>query len=242
MSKYWSDIPQYSQPNAAELKKRSAASRKKEKAKGKILEPVIINGRAIVNKWWGKAWCDNLERYADYESRLDRGKRYVRTGAVIDLKIQKGKILARVQGTRKTPYKVEIRISPLSEEKCQSIIARCGRKLENLEARLDGNFPEEMQELFQGKDGLFPAPREISFNCSCPDWALLCKHVAAALYGVGARLDENPLLFFELRGIEVGRFIDVTLANRVEAMLANVGNKSSRMMDEEEIVGMFGVL
>lgn len=99
-----------------------------------------------------------------------------------------------------------------------------------------------MQELFQGKDGLFPAPREISFNCSCPDWALLCKHVAAALYGVGARLDENPLLFFELRGIEVGRFIDVTLANRVEAMLANVGNKSSRMMDEEEIVGMFGVL
>ena len=240
MSKYWSDIPQYSQPNAAELKKRSAASRKKEKAK--ILEPVIINGRAIVNKWWGKAWCDNLERYADYESRLDRGKRYVRTGAVIDLKIQKGKILARVQGTRKTPYKVEIRISPLSEEKCQSIIARCGRKLENLEALLDGNFPEEMQELFQGKDGLFPAPREISFNCSCPDWALLCKHVAAALYGVGARLDENPLLFFELRGIEVGRFIDVTLANRVEAMLANVGNKSSRMMDEEEIVGMFGVL
>ena len=242
MSKYWSDIPQYSQPNAAELKKRSAASRKKEKAKGKILEPVIINGRAIVNKWWGKAWCDNLERYADYESRLDRGKRYVRTGAVIDLKIQKGKILARVQGTRKTPYKVEIRISPLSEEKCQSIIARCGRKLENLEALLDGNFPEEMQELFQGKDGLFPAPREISFSCSCPDWALLCKHVAAALYGVGARLDENPLLFFELRGIEVGRFIDVTLANRVEAMLANVDKPSSRMMDEEEIVGMFGVL
>ena len=161
---------------------------------------------------------------------------------MIDLKIQKGKILARVQGTRKTPYKVEIRISPLSEERCQSIIQRCGRKLENLEALLAGNFPEEMQELFQGKDGLFPAPREISFNCSCPDWALLCKHVAAALYGVGVRLDENPLLFFELRGIEVGRFIDVTLANRVEAMLANAGNRSSRMMDDEEIEGMFGVI
>lgn len=242
MSKYWSDIPQYSQPNAAELKKRSAASRKKEKAKGKILEPVIINGRAIVNKWWGKAWCDNLERYADYESRLDRGKRYVRTGAVIDLKIQKGKILARVQGTRKTPYKVEIRISPLSEEKCQSIIARCGRKLENLEALLDGNFPEEMQELFQGKDGLFPTPREISFSCSCPDWALLCKHVAAALYGVGVRLDEQPLLFFELRGIDVGRFIDVTIAGKVEAMLANEGKASSRIIGDEDARGLFGVL
>ncbi len=118
-SKYWTDIPQYSQPNASELRQKSAASRKKEKAKGKILEPVTAKGRMIVNEWWGKAWCDNLERYADYESRLDRGKRYIRTGAVIDLKIQKGKILARVQGTRKTPYKVEIRISPLSEEKCQ---------------------------------------------------------------------------------------------------------------------------
>ena len=156
MSKYWGEFPQYSQPNASELRKKSAESKKKEKAKGKVLEPVVIKGRSIVNHWWGKAWCDNLERYADYESRLDRGKRYVRTGAVIDLKIQKGKILARVQGTRKTPYKVEIRISPLSEERCQSIIQRCGRKLENLEALLAGNFPEEMQELFQGKDGLFP--------------------------------------------------------------------------------------
>ena len=242
MSKYWGDIPQYSQPNAAELKKRSAASRKKEKAKGKILEPVIINGRAIVNKWWGKAWCDNLERYADYESRLDRGKRYVRAGAVLDLKIQKGKILARVQGTRKVPYKVEIRISPLSEEKCQSIIEKCGSKIENMEELLNGNFPVQMQELFQGKDGLFPTPREISFSCSCLDWALLCKHVAAALYGVGVRLDEQPLLFFELRGIEIGRFIDVTIANRVEAMLANEGRPSSRIIEDEDIGALFGVL
>lgn len=242
MSRYWNDIPNYSQPGAAELKQKSAASKRKEREKGRVLEPVEVKGRAIVNKWWGNAWCDNLEQYADYESRLGRGKRYIRTGAVIDLKIQKGKILARVQGTRKTPYKVEIRISPLSEEKCQAIIERCGRKLENLEALLNGDFPEEMKELFQGRDGLFPTPQEISFSCSCPDWALLCKHVAAALYGVGVRLDENPLLFFELRGIDVDRFIDVTLANRVEAMLANAGTTSSRIMAEEETEGLFGVL
>lgn len=106
---------------------------------------------------------------------------------------------------------------------------------------MTGDFPEQMSELFQGKDGLFPAPREISFSCSCPDWALMCKHVAASLYGVGARLDENPLLFFELRGIDVDHFIDVTLANKVEAMLANAGNVSSRMMDDSA-VGLFGVL
>ena len=106
MSKYWDSSTRYSQPTASEIRKKSAASRKKEQAKGKVLEPVSVQGRTIVKSWWGQAWCENLERYADYESRLDRGKRYIRTGAVIDLKIQKGKILARVQGTRKTPYKV----------------------------------------------------------------------------------------------------------------------------------------
>lgn len=240
MSKYW-DTGFYSQPTAAELKKNSAASRKREEKKGKSLEPVKVTGRQIVKSWWGKAWCENLERYADYESRMERGKRYIRTGAVLDLKIQKGKVLARVQGTRKTPYKIEIRISPLSEEKCQHIIEKCGRKLENLESLLAGNFPEEMQELFQGKDGLFPSPREISFSCSCPDWALMCKHVAAALYGVGVRLDENPLLFFELRGINVDRFIDVALANKVEEMLANEGKPSSRIIKDEEAMKLFGV-
>ncbi len=240
MSNYW-NTSHYEQPAAKELKKNAAASRKKEKKKGNILEPVAVHSRNIVTNWWGKAWCQNLEQYADYENRLDRGKRYVRNGSVIDLKIQKGKILARVQGTRKVPYKVEIRISPLSEEKCQSILTKCGRKIENMEELLAGNFPMDMQELFQGKDGLFPTPREISFNCSCPDWALMCKHVAAALYGVGVRLDEQPLLFFELRGSNVERFIDVALANKVEEMLANAGKASERIITDEDIFGLFGV-
>lgn len=241
MSKYW-NVEYYEQPNAAQLQKNAAESVKKEKKRGNILEPVNVKGRDIVKNWWGKAWCSNLEQYADYESRIDRGKRYVRNGSVIDLKIHKGRISARVQGTRKTPYKIEIRISPLSEEKCQNIIQKCGRKIENMEELLNGKFPLEMQELFQGKDGLFPTPKEIGFTCSCPDWALMCKHVAAALYGVGVRLDENPLLFFELRGIDVGRFIDVTIANRVETMLANEGKQSSRIIEDEDITDLFGVL
>lgn len=242
MSTYWSDIPQYKQPTAAEIKRKSLETKQKERAKGKVLEPVNVQGRDIVKKWWGKAWCENLERYADYDSRLDRGRRYIRTGAVLDLKIKKGKILARVQGSRKAPYKVEIRISPLSEEKCQSIIQKCSRRIENLESLLAGDFPEEMKELFQGRDGLFPMPKEISFSCSCPDWALMCKHVAAALYGVGVRLDEQPILFFELRGIDVGHFIDVTLENKVEMMLANAESPSSRIIDMQEAEGLFGVL
>ena len=244
MSRYW-ETGYYSQPTEKEIKSRANATKKKESAKGKMLAPVTVTGRNIVKSWWGKAWCNNLERYADYDSRLDRGKRYVRSNAIVDLQIEKGRIFARVQGTRKIPYKVEIRISPLSEERCQNIIERCSTKLENVERLIQGDFPEDMKLLFEGTGGLFPEPKEISFQCSCPDWALMCKHVAAALYGVGVRLDEQPLLFFELRGIDFNRFIDVTLANKVESMLKYAEQpKSTRVIEDSEIdlTKLFGVL
>ncbi len=240
MSRYWEEGC-YSQPTTSELKRKSEASRVSAEKKGKRLEPVVIQGRNIAKSWWGRAWCDNLERYADYESRLERGKRYVKTGAVIDLSITKGRIQAKVQGSRKTPYKVEIRISPLSGERCQEILQTCGKRVETLENLLAGDFPEELKELFTQRGGLFPSSREISFSCSCPDWALMCKHVAAVLYGIGARLDENPSLFFELRGIEMGRFIDVAIASRVERMLKNAGQTSGRTIDERDIRGLFGI-
>ena len=161
----------------------------------------------------------------------------------MDLQIKKGKIEAKVQGRRKTPYKVEIRISPLNQEHCQNIIEQCSENIESMEELLAGNFPVAMKELFAGENGLFPKPSEISFGCSCPDWALMCKHVAAALYGVGVRLDENPALFFELRGINMGKFIDVALENRVETMLANAKKPSSRIIDDNvNINQLFGVL
>ena len=185
----------------------------------------------------------HLEKYADYASRLDRGKRYVRTGTVVDLQIKTGKIEARVQGRRKTPYKVEIRISPLNQAHCQEIVDQCSDRIENMEELLSGNFPVGMKELFTGEHGLFPSPSEISFNCSCPDWALMCKHVAAALYGVGARLDQDPALFFTLRGIDMNRFIDVALENRVEKMLENAQKPSSRVIEGQvDITQLFGVL
>ena len=240
MSRYWEDGC-YSQPTTAELKRKSEASRVSAEKKGKRLEPVVIQGRNIAKSWWGRAWCDNLERYADYESRRERGRRYVKTGAVIDLSITKGRIQAKVQGSRKTPYKVEIRISPLSEERCQEILQTCGKRVETLENLLAGDFPAELKARFTQRGGLFPSSREISFSCSCPDWALMCKHVAAVLYGIGARLDENPSLFFELRGIEMGRFIDVAIVSRVERMLKNAGQTSGRTIDERDIRGLFGI-
>lgn len=108
-----------------------------------------------------------------------------------------------------------------------------------------GDFPQDMQVLFKDKDGLFPKPKEISFTCSCPDWAIMCKHVAATLYGIGVRLDENPSLFFTLRGIDIEKFIDTTLENKVEKMLANtenIGIRSNRILSkniQKEIFGDF---
>lgn len=245
MSRFWKDMSDYSQPKTSDLKRRVSSAKTVARRKGKVLHPIVVEGREIVKNWWGRAWCENLERYADFENRIERGRRYLKTGAVIDLNIEKAKVIAKVQGTRKTPYKVEVRISPLSEEKCQSIMAKCNKKLANIEALLMGNFPDEMAELFKGKEGLFPTPNEISFNCSCPDWALMCKHVAAVLYGVGVRLDEEPKLFFTLRGIDVDYFIDVALETKVEQMLSNsefLDKKSSRILDEKQLKELFGQL
>ena len=246
MSKSYWESGVFQQPTENELRRNVENTRRKAEKKGKSLHPVIVEGRNITHSWWGNAWCKNLERYADFASRVDRGKRYVRSGTVVDLQIEKGHVSAKVQGSRKTPYKVEIRISPMSEETCQNIIERCSTKVSTIEQLVSGSFPEELKELFGGHNGLFPAPREISFGCSCPDWALMCKHVAAVLYGIGVRLDEDPLLFFELRGIDINRFIDVTLSNKVDKLLENAETaleRSERVMGStNDLSGLFGVL
>lgn len=239
--RYWENKAQYAQPDDAQLSRNVSATMRKGAIRGKHMDPVIIEGKLIVKSWWGKAWCENLERYADFENRLARGKRYVRMNTVVDLQIHKGKVSARVQGRRKTPYKVEVRISPISEQRCQAVIAKCGQKIDNLEKLLNGDFPTELKDVFLSEDGLFPAQNEISFQCSCPDWALMCKHVAAVLYGIGARFDEDPLLFFALRGIEVDRFVDITLANKLDDMLANADAESERIITADDWEELFGL-
>ena len=174
MGRYWNTYTSFSQPAVEVLRRKAQESVRDAQKKGRDYEPVIPHrgSRQICESWWGQAWCANLEQYADYASRLERGRRYFRSGTVVDLKIRGGRVEARVQGSRKVPYKVDIRISPLSEEKCQEIIARCGRKIQTIDKLINGEFPDELRDLFTGENGLFPSPREISFNCSCPDWAL----------------------------------------------------------------------
>ncbi len=240
MGSYW-DMD-YRYVTMAELNDMANDCIRKAKKKGEFWEPVVVEGKKIAKSWWGKAWCDNLERYADYGNRLERARRYVRAGAVADLRIYDGVVKAKVVGSSSKPYDIKINISPLKQDKMQEVIKQCSGKLKHAEDLLAGKFPEDMEETLLKKGMFFPSPQEISFNCSCPDWADMCKHVAAALYGVGARLDTDPVLFFTLRGIAISEFIDATILNRIEKMLENADTSSSRIMGENEIEGLFGVL
>lgn len=224
--------------------KKEKAQKQLEKLKKKNpnLAPVVIEGRNIARTWWGKAWNQNLERYADYSNRLARGRSYVRSGAVLDLQIEAGLVTALVQGSRRTPYNVEIKIDPLSNQKLEKIVKLCDRRIKDMEQLLGGKFPKELEEIFtlQGQ-GLFPSPKEIHFGCSCPDWASMCKHVTAVLYGIGARLDQKPALFFQLRTIDFQLFMKKTIEQKMQSMLKNVDKPSKRVLGDTEVFELFGV-
>ena len=169
--------------------------------KGALGEPVVIVGRAIARTFWGKAWCENLERYSDFSNRLPRGRTYVRNGSVVDLSLGPGRVEARVSGS--SLYKVTVEVTPLAAARWKALCRDCAGGVDSVVELLQGQIAGSvMERLCRPTTGLFPAPSEIRFECSCPDWASMCKHVAATLYGIGARLDQRPELFFALRQVD----------------------------------------
>lgn len=233
-------FPKYE--SAADKKEKANKSLTKLRKKNPDIEPIIIEGRTLAKNWWGKAWNLNLESYADYVNRIARGKSYVRSNMVLDLKITKGKVSAKVQGSRSKPYDIEISIDALSSDKWKHITALCNNSIDSLEQLIEGKFPKELEILFKEKKyGLFPSPKEIHFDCSCPDWASMCKHVAAVLYGIGARLDSNPMLFFELRDIDSKELVRKSVEQKLKSMLKNAGKKSKREIAQKDIADIFGL-
>jgi len=167
--------------------------------KGQKLLPIRIAGRKIATTFWGKAWCEYLESYCDLENRLPRGRTYAWNGSVIDLQITPGKIRALIMGS--SLYEAKLSVDPIDAERWKSIRGECFGKIDSLVELLRGRISESVMKVITDRDkGLFPSPAGIHKNCSCPDWADLCKHLAAVLYGIGARLDSQPELLFVLRG------------------------------------------
>lgn len=221
--------------------------------KGIALDSVTVEGRTLARSWWGMHWNKNLERYADYDYRLDRGRSYVRSGAVLDLKIKAGLIQAVVAGSGRKPYDVKITIKRLDPEKWKTLVEETSGRIETVLGLLEGVFPHELADLFFAENkGLFPSPKEIRFTCSCPDYASLCKHVGASLYGIGARLDKQPALFFTLRAVNMEELVGKAATHAAGRLLSKAGGrggsavKKGRILKldgagEDSLSGMFGI-
>jgi uncharacterized Zn finger protein len=200
--------------------------------KGKKVEPIVINGNKIAVEFWGKKWCDHFEGYADYSNRLPRGRTYVRNGSVCHLSIQQGQVEAMVSGSEL--YTVTIQIRTLAKDRWEAVKRKCtgfvGSILELLQGKVSKHV---MQVVSDSKEGLFPHPKEISYQCSCPDWAGMCKHVAAVLYGIGSRLDNVPELLFQLRGVDPQELV----ANQI-----NLASESkTNVLESDNLAELFGI-
>jgi uncharacterized Zn finger protein len=208
----------------------------KAKKKGVNYSPIEPYTGAVAKTFWGKAWCSNLERYSDYANRLPRGRTYVRNGSVIDLKINEGTVQALVMGS--DLYQVSVTIKALPQTRWKAVCADCSSSVASLIELLQGKLSKAvMERICTPTTGLFPTPKELEFECSCPDWAGMCKHVAAVLYGVGARLDQQPDLLFPLRHVDVKDLV----AQASVAKPSAATTKSKKVIDDSDLADVFGL-
>ena len=227
----------YWHPYVSVAERRAKARKQMDKLrkKGKDIQPIELDGRKIASSFWGKGWCDHLESFSDFENRLPRGRTYVRNGSVCHLEVQAGRIEAFVSGSEL--YKVNIEMKPLAGKTWQAIKKKCqgqiGSVLELLQGRLSDHVMEVVSDPAQG---LFPQPDEIKLKCSCPDWATMCKHVAAVLYGIGSRLDHRPELLFVLRGVDAEELISAEVSLPTGTAVA-----ATEVLEESGLAEIFGI-
>jgi uncharacterized Zn finger protein len=231
---WWSYKPYVSVGQKIARAQREIAKLRK---KGEAFLPVVVAGRKIATTFWGKAWCDNLQAYSDFASRLPRGRSYVCNGMVIDLQVQAGRVKARVQGSDSV-YTIDIGIKPLPGATWMQVKNQCAGGIGSMIELLQGKFSDHVMRIITGHGtGLFPKPGEIELDCSCPDWAGMCKHVAAALYGVGARLDLQPELLFVLRGVDPAELV----AQAADVRTLTRPAKGKKTLAAAEAADVFGI-
>jgi uncharacterized Zn finger protein/DNA-binding XRE family transcriptional regulator len=223
-------------PYVPVAQRRAKAAREMDKlrTKGACIRPIVIEGRTIARSFWGKGWCEHLESFSDYENRLPRGRTYVRNGSVCHLDVQAGRIEAIVSGSEL--YRVKIDIEALKKAKWQHIKKTCSGQIGSLIELLQGKLSDQVMEVVtQRQEGLFPLPHEIKLGCSCPDYAVMCKHVAAVLYGVGNLLDAEPALLFTLRCVDPQELISAGVT------LPEQAGHSADSLNDEAVADIFGI-
>ena len=221
----------------AERRRKALSALAKATKSGDRLQPVAPYRGAIAKTFWGRAWSDNLEAYSDYANRLPRGRTYLRNGSVIDLRIAAGQVRAKVMGS--SLYEVAVQVAAVAKGQWQAIGAECAASIDSLVELLQGKLSSAvMQRICAPRTGLFPEPREIKFSCSCPDSAALCKHVAAVLYGVGARLDQQPELLFSLRQVDA---MDLVKQADSGLLKPRKGLAAGKVLADSKLAEMFGI-
>lgn len=223
--------------SVAERRLKAEKTAAKAKKAGTIYAPIAPYRGAIAKTFWGKAWCDNLEHYSDYANRLPRGRTYTRNGSVIDLNISAGEVTALVMGS--SLYTIKVNVTPVAKTQWQAIGADCAGSIDSLVGLLQGQLSQPvMARICKPKTGLFPAPADIKFSCSCPDSASMCKHIAAVLYGIGARLDQHPELLFALRGVDAKDLVSLAA---VTLPKPKKGPAASKVLDTSSLADVFGL-
>ncbi len=234
---YYAWKPYVSVGQRQKLAEKAAAKAKKS---GKNYTPILAYRGAVAKTVWGKSWCDNLEAYSDYANRLPRGRTYVRNGSVIHLQLTAGAVHALVMGS--SLYKVKVSVQPVQPAQWKSICQDSAGSIASLVEILQGKLSTAiMQRICEPGKGLMPTPKEINFDCSCPDWAGMCKHVSAVLYGVGARLDQQPELLFTLRHVDAKDLIQVADGGLVTALKASKAPKAAKVLDDSLLADVFGL-
>ncbi len=221
--------------SVGERRKKAEKEAAKRLKKGEKVSPIRIEGRQIAKTFWGKSWCEHLESFSDYENRLPRGRTYVRNGSVIHLEVGIGKIEALVQGS--SLYKIKINIKPVDQKKWEAVASGCSGQIDSVVELLQGKLSSGVMKTITDKsNGLFPHPREIDLNCSCPDWAEMCKHVAAVLYGIGSRLDNEPELLFKLRQVD---HLDLISQTKIKVPVSQ--NSKANSLVGQDLSNLFGI-
>ena len=211
--------------------------------RGRTARPVVprTRGRQLAATFWGRAWCDNLQAYASLANRLVRGRSYLRNGLVIDLVIGPGTAAALVSGSE--VYEVAVHIKPMRPARWKAVVKACAGKIDSVVELLAGRFDESvMAHVCKPDTGLFPSPREMTYSCTCPDGSRgrwVCKHIAAALYGVGVRLDESPELLFELRRVAHADLVAGATVGLTRAAQAKPTGR--RAIEADRLSAVFGI-
>lgn len=195
---------------------------------------------AFGSSWWARRWASVLESF-HMGARLGRGRRYARQGHVLSIEVEKGRVRARVQGSRRRPYRVEMQVRTYSTSQLAQL-SRHLRRWPVLAAKLlAGDMPPEIEEVFgQVNVPLFPERwADLATSCSCPDWANPCKHVAAVYYLLGEEFDRDPFLILRMRGL--GREELVELLEGGQSETAAGSKTGARAKTETETTAAAGM-